>query len=297
MELEKTIDNGESEVQVATLGKIVGSDIDGNPIEQNFTEEALKKIADNQTEEILVDADHESEKNGKTEAKGWLSSLKFVDGKGLFGKIRWTNIGKSLIENRVFRWLSPSWLLNDKMEPEYMTSCALTNKPAQIGKIQPIVNAAPIENKFETQTENEETEMTKDEIIALIKETVAEIQKADLKKEDAVEVDKEIDKQDLEIDKKIVEAENEAPAEEKPAEEAPAEEKPAENAAPEEVPAEEKKEETKKEEVIKVEALNSAPTVGIDICKPTAEWKALSGKALSKWIAEHPAEVAELCKS
>lgn len=137
------LDNGESEVQVATVGKVVGSDINGKPVEQNFTEEALKKVADTQRDDILVDADHSSETGGSTEAKGWLHSLFVKPGVGLFGKIKWTDIGRKLIENRVFRWLSPAWQLNENKEPECMTSCALTNKPAQEGRICPIVNSKP----------------------------------------------------------------------------------------------------------------------------------------------------------
>lgn len=135
------LDNGESEVQVATIGTITGSDINGNPVEQNFTEAALQKIADNQHDDILVDADHSSETGGPTEAKGWLSNLFVKPGVGLFGKIKWTDIGRKLIENRVFRWLSPAWMLNESKEPELMTSCALTNKPAQQGLICPIINS------------------------------------------------------------------------------------------------------------------------------------------------------------
>ena len=131
-DLKKTIDNGETEVQITTIGDVVGTGADGNAVTQHFTEEALEKLAEkHKDDEILVDKDHSSETGGSTEAKGWLSKLKFVKGKGLTGIIKWTNIGKSLIENRVFRWLSPSFILDkDTMEPVEMTSVALTNKPS-----------------------------------------------------------------------------------------------------------------------------------------------------------------------
>ena len=165
-EIKETIDNGDTEVQIATVGTVVGSDIDGNPVEQNFTEDSLQKIVENTTDEVLVDAEHQSEKGGTTEAKGWLSKLNFVPGKGLFGSIKWTDIGRKLVENRVFRWLSPSWLI-DKVtrEPVAMTSVALTNKPSQMGRIDPIINQEPLK---ETLT----MDITKEELINLIKETV-----------------------------------------------------------------------------------------------------------------------------
>ena len=162
-EIKETIDNGETEVQIATIGTVVGSDVDGNPVEQNFTEESLQKIAENTTDEILVDAEHQSEKGGTTEAKGWLSKLSFIPGKGLVGSIKWTDIGRKLVENRVFRWLSPSWLI-DKVtrEPVAMTSVALTNKPSQMGRIDPIINQEPLK-------EESIIDMTKEELINLIK--------------------------------------------------------------------------------------------------------------------------------
>jgi hypothetical protein len=41
MEITDTLDNGESLVHIAKLGTVIGSDKDGNAVEQNFTEEAL----------------------------------------------------------------------------------------------------------------------------------------------------------------------------------------------------------------------------------------------------------------
>ena len=169
--IKETIDNGETEVQIATIGTVVGSDVDGNPVEQNFTEESLQKIAENTTDEVLVDAEHQSEKGGTTEAKGWLSKLNFVPGKGLFGSIKWTDIGRKLVENRVFRWLSPSWLI-DKVtrEPVAMTSVALTNKPSQMGRIDPIINQEPLKEESIITMD-----ITKEELVNLIKETVVEM--------------------------------------------------------------------------------------------------------------------------
>lgn len=198
-ELKDTIDNGESEVQITTIGTVIGTGADGEPVEQNLTENALQALAEkHKDDEILVDADHESETSNKTEAKGWLSGLKFIPGKGLFGKIKWTDIGRKLIENRVFRWLSPSWYLNkDTKEPTQMTSVALTNKPSQAGRIEPIVNSAPVEL---TDDNIITMEMTKEELIELIKQTII-----DLKKEKKVEELEEAIENENEVHENIVE--------------------------------------------------------------------------------------------
>ena len=77
MQLEDTIDNGESVVQIAEIGKVIGSDIDGNPIEQELDEESLRRLADSLNasgREVLVDRDHASSRPGldrDTSAQGW----------------------------------------------------------------------------------------------------------------------------------------------------------------------------------------------------------------------------------
>lgn len=217
--------------------------------------------------------------------------MKFVPGKGLFGKIKWTNIGKSLIENRVFRWLSPSWYLNkDTKEPVEMTSVALTNKPSQAGRIEPIVNSAPVEmgedkEDFEQETKEDILTMDKEELIKLIDEAVAAaIEKMKASNEEVIDEVKE------EVKEEVVEAVEEGKTPEETKEEVIEEvkEETADNACSEEkadngcgkegkeedeVKNEEVKEdeEEKKEEVIKIEALNSAPkTFGLDIIKNSA---------------------------
>ena len=323
-EIKDTIDNGESEVQLTTIGKVIGTGANGEPVEQNLTEESLKKLAEtHKGNEILVDEDHQSEVGGKTEAKGWLSNLFVKDGVGLFGKIKWTDIGRKLIENRVFRWLSPAWLLDkDTKEPVKMTSVALTNKPSQAGKIEPIVNSAPIElNNYNMETIT--MEMTKEELVQLIKDTIA-----DLKKEQEVEkVEQEI-KNENEVHEDIVEnleekkeaiesgvvpadAINSSPTEckngcgddktvknsedgEQVADETKDDEKVETETGDKKDDEDDKKdddddekdEEKKEEEVIPLEALNSAPkTVGVDIVKGgTQSWQKLSGKAFIDWV-------------
>ena len=118
-------------------------------------------------------------------------------GVGLFGKIKWTDIGKKLIENRVFRFLSPSWWLNDKMEPVEMTSVALTNKPAIDGN-KPIVNSAPVEKEISTEETKSEgiLSMTKEELAAMVAEMIdakiAEAEKAEVVEEVKEEVKEEV---------------------------------------------------------------------------------------------------------
>ena len=313
-ELKDTIDNGESEVQIATIGTVIGTGPNGEPVEQHLTEQSLMALADkHKDEELLVDQDHESETVGKTEAKGWLSGLKFIPGVGLFGKIKWTDIGRKLIENRVFRWLSPSWVLNkDTKEPINMTSVALTNKPSQAGRIEPIVNSAPVELS-ETNPIKEELEMTitKEELVSLIKETVAsmkseqktdtqEIQNADCSCDPTTDekVENECGKTDKMVEnecgKKADVTKNEEVIEDGIKEDIKEEiqEGKEEGKTKEEVKREIKEEiaeekADKEDEVIKIEALNSAPTALKDV-SGKSDWMSLHGQAFWDYLAKHP---------
>lgn len=222
-----------------------------------------------------------------------------MKGKGLFGTIRWTDIGKKLIENRVFRWLSPSWYLDKNThEPIEMTSVALTNKPSQAGRIEPIVNSQPIE--LTDNKEEYEMTMTKEELVSLIKETVAAMNAEPVKEEVKEEVAENAcseDKAEEPVENECADVvKNEDTAEDTKEEvteevkeeiQEGKEEGKTEEEIKEEVKeeiVEEKKEESddsededekkdaeqvsKKEEVIKLEALNSTPkTEGIDIVK------------------------------
>ena len=314
-ELKDTIDNGESEVQIATIGTVIGTGPNGEPVEQHLTEQSLMALADkHKDEELLVDQDHESETVGKTEAKGWLSGLKFIPGVGLFGKIKWTDIGRKLIENRVFRWLSPSWVLNkDTKEPINMTSVALTNKPSQAGRIEPIVNSAPVELS-ETNPIKEELEMTitKEELVSLIKETVAsmkseqktdtqEIQNADCSCDPTTDekVENECGKTDKMVEnecgKKADVTKNEEVIEDGIKEDIKEEiqEGKEEGKTKEEVQREikeeiaEEKADKEDDEVIKIEALNSAPTALKDV-SGKSDWMSLHGQAFWDYLAKHP---------
>ena len=278
MEITDTLDNGESLVHIAKLGTVIGSDKDGNAVEQNFTEEALQKIADEVNTsgfEKLVDKDHQSlrpalEKN--TEAMGFVSELKVEAGKGLFGKIKWTDIGKKLIENRVFRWLSPVFRLNkETREPIELVNVALTNMPSQ-PDLDPIVNAAP--DQITLEKEIIKMEMTKEELVQLIKDTI-----------NAVEVEVEEETKEEE-EKEVTEAsvENEEPVKEEVKEEKKeVTEVPVENEEP--VKEEEKEEE---KEVIKLDALNSAPSTSIADISGKSQWENLKGKAFFDYVKAHP---------
>ena len=282
--LTNTISNGEVEVNVSPVGTFYGSDAEGNAIPENLTEDSLQRLADQlnaSNQQILVDADHASCRTGierDTSACGWLEKFFVKPLKGLWAKLKLTNKGRDLVENRVYRFLSPVFKLDENGEPVDMHSAALTNCPALAPEISPIINTKP----------NQETltmEMTKEELVDLIKETVKAMDKTEEKVEEVEETKEEVKEEKAENacaknacseDKEeVTNTETEAETKEEVKEEVKEEAKP------------EEKEEEKKEEVIKMEALNSAPTTFADV-SGSDKWKNLHGDEFWKYLAAHP---------
>ena len=174
--IDKTIDNGTIEnVHIAPLGDFYGSKADGSAIEEHITLNSLQRIADNlnaNNEEVLLDIDHQSTREGNkknTSAVGWFHKFVVDPVKGLFANLKLTKMGKELIENREYRYVSPTFSLDENGEPSMLHSVGATNLPAFKGNIKPILNT----EAKEISTANKDIlTMTKEELTTLIKETV-----------------------------------------------------------------------------------------------------------------------------
>lgn len=167
-QITDTIDNGEIEnVHLAPIGSFTGSDAKGNPVEETLSYDALTALADglNATStEVLADIDHAASKPGvekDTSAAGWWHKFVVDPIKGLFANLKLTKKGKELIENREYRYVSPTFVLDAEGKPIAMPAASLTNMPAFKGYISPILNTEAVEAKKETELmENED----KDEV-------------------------------------------------------------------------------------------------------------------------------------
>lgn len=278
LQLQDTIDNGESVVQIAELGTVVGSDVDGNPVEQELDEDSLKKIADSLNasgREILVDRDHSSAKSGldrDTAAQGWASEFEVREGQGLFGKIKWSDLGKKLVENRVFRWLSPVFKIDRQTrKPVDMQSIALTNTPSQM-LLKPVLNQAADEVIEETEEKQDmNIEDIKKVIFEVLKETGL-VKDDESKKEEVIE--------ETEVRDEVKE-DKPADATEEKVDEA---EVKVETARDDEEAENEACDEDKKEEVIKAEVLNQKPTLGLAADSSSDKWRSMSHRDFLKYI-------------
>ena len=298
MELRDTVDNGESVVQIAGIGRVVGSDVDGNPIEQELDEESLRKLAESLNasgREVLVDRDHASSRPGldrDTSAQGWASEFEVREGKGLFGRVKWSDVGRKLVENRVFRWLSPVFRIGKDRKPVDMQAIALTNTPSQ-PLLKPVLNQAADGEQIENNEKAEGLEMNVEDIRKIVFEVLNEAGLAvdgkaavveEIKKEIAEE---KLDRLEDEAEMKAAEAIVESAAKEEVKNEACSK---VETEAGSEVKNEaacETKDEVKeevKDEVIKAEVLNQKPTIGMAAGADACKWRGMKGQDFIKYI-------------
>ena len=194
--------------------------------------------------------------------------------KGLFGKLKLTKWGKELISGREYRYVSPTFGLDENGRPVDLYSIAATNKPAFAGAISPILNQAPA-GEGNSDISTKEQEISNMDILDIKKELFEELLE-ELHKEVAL-INAFASKKADEASSKAANEES-ACAEAKPAEEAKAEEaKPANAAEPAKEEAAEAKpqEKAEEEEVIKLEALNSSPKPSIS---DEPAWMKLYGK-------------------
>lgn len=287
MESMTTTDNGEIDVHIAPIGEFKGSNSLGNPVPEKITKESLENLAEklNKGDEILADIDHQSCKPGverDTRAAGWFYKFVVDPVKGLFAKLKPTNKGKELIQSREYRYFSPTFILDENGSPTDLHSVSLTNLPAFKGHIKPILNSEP------NIKESIEMEITKDDLIQLIKDTVASMNEAPVEEKkdmadkpdtcDTCEVDDVEDKVEDKVE--VANACGKAKVvknEEVKEEPAPAE---APKASEDKEIAVDKDEAKKEKEIIKIQALNSAPTVGIgDSVTDSCGWERKHGKA------------------
>lgn len=277
-------------VHIAPIGKFTGSDAKGNPIPENITAESLQKIADglNLTNtEVLADIDHGAAKAGvnkDTSAAGWFTRFIVDPIKGLFANLKLTKKGKELLENREYRFISPTFTLDEKGQPVDLHTASLTNLPAFAGFIEPILNQ---EAKQLTDDKGKITmELTKDELIDLIKETVKNMEAVEEKTEEVEKTEETTETVENGCQDTEEKVENACSEEKAKNEEAVEEVKEVKEEAKAEDKAEKEEIDEKKEEVIKIEALNTSPTALKSI--DSKDWMNLHGKEFFDYLAKHP---------
>lgn len=304
-----TYDFGETLVMISPLGTFYGYSTNG-AVEEVIDQEVIDHLVDDYNTnpvELLMDIDHKSMRipeDRDTTAAGWIYGLVAVKDlgrlSGLYGKVKWTDVGRHLVESRQYRFISPVFEV-DEGRPVRIINAALTNRPA-LSTISPILNTTNNDN-LEVGENADEIDMTKEEVIELVKDL---LKKNSEVAENACS-DEEVKNEDADTDSIEVKKEDEV------VESTPKEESSKDNTentdnevaddstttsnseeVKEEVvkqDKEEKIEDESEDEVIKEEVLNSAPTIGIDVGSSTKKWQNLHGAEFFKYIETHKNEL------
>ena len=166
----------ETWTMLAPEGTYVGTDTDGNQIEEVLDGESLANLAAGyEADSAFIDKDHESMKaplDRDTEAYGWIQELRALTGaapsyNGLYARIKWTEKGRGLVESRAYRFMSPAFQLNEFGRPVKLINSALTNRPNFT--LPPIINSETEKEKI-TEEHDMDIEALKEEIVNAVLE-------------------------------------------------------------------------------------------------------------------------------
>jgi phage I-like protein len=128
---------------------------------------------------LLIDFDHFSlDAEKRSEAAGWITDLKFRDGKtspGLYANIRWSDVGEAAVKGGRYRFLSPVWSRTDcedlgenRLRPVRLLNAAVTNDPNLKG-ILPLSNRSSSNDpSFENPSTYKDPNLTQEELMKAI---------------------------------------------------------------------------------------------------------------------------------
>ena len=301
-----TYDFGETLVMISPLGTFYGYSTNG-AVEEVIDQEVIDHlVAEYNTNpvELLMDIDHKSMRNPEerdTTAAGWIYGLVAVKDlgrlSGLYGKVKWTDVGRHLVESRQYRFISPVFEV-DEGRPVRIINAALTNRPA-LSTISPILNTTN-NNNSEVGENADKIDMTKEEVIELVKELLKKnsevtenacsgkkVKNAD---NDSIEIKKE-DEVVESTPKEESSKDNTEKTDNKVADDSTTTSN-SDDVKEDIVEKDEKMDDDDDDdEVIKEEVLNSAPTIGIDVGSSTKKWQNLHGAEFFKYIETHRNEL------
>lgn len=159
LDIEQVNPGQQVEVQLAPPGAynqiVEDDDAEGGKkvITQIVDQEAIDRLVRNFKDDVLVDADHNSEKDGgSTEAQAWVKSLRNDPDRGLVAVFEFTDVGAEAVNGKRYRYVSPAWTMGEDGRPEKLVSVGMTNKPNL--PVAPVLNMRAISNTAEGGAES-----------------------------------------------------------------------------------------------------------------------------------------------
>lgn len=164
-------------IKISPCGSFKG--VDGR--EFTLCAEAVLKSLKAKGRDLMLDKDHQDK-----EALGWFA-LNSIEARedGIYAELELNSIGKALVEDKVYRYISPAYLKNAQGEIIDIVSIGLVNRP-NLSQLAALNNEGEVKNKGESMDKElkalqEELEATKEEnatLEAQIKTLQAQIQEA-----------------------------------------------------------------------------------------------------------------------
>lgn len=121
-----------AEVMIAPWGT-VHSDNGDFVVDADVAKDIVDRF-ENHKVKVPIDLNHGTSKGGDSRAVAWITKLHARPNDGIYGSVEWTKRGKTFVEEREYRYLSPG-LIHKKgsNRPHGLHHVALTNKPAIAG--------------------------------------------------------------------------------------------------------------------------------------------------------------------
>lgn len=108
-------------------------------VDEQGMEEIINSFSQ-QTNDVVVDYEHQTLKDVIAPAGGWIKKLENRGKDGLWAQVEWTPRAQDFIQNKEYRYISPVVLARrSDNRAVFLHSAALTNTPA-IDGMQPIAN-------------------------------------------------------------------------------------------------------------------------------------------------------------
>jgi len=157
-------------IKISPIGEVVGFDERAFDIKANAVMSATIKDGI----DLVIDVNHGYSEYGD-KASGWikLNTLEVRDD-GIYASIEWTKIGQKLLKNKYYKYLSPAYVVDNKMNVLFIDSVGLVNKPNLLK--DKLVNKKENNNKDDKDMKNDEYEAEIEALKKRLKEQSDEIE-------------------------------------------------------------------------------------------------------------------------
>lgn len=139
------------EIKILPLGEVKTTK--GNFYVDEQSVNAMKEYFKKRGLDIVVDYEHQSLSDKKALAGGWIKDF-YIKDNCVVAKVEFTDIAKQEIENKQYKYLSPTLFLKNG-KPVRLHSVALTNTPA-IDNMYPLFLSEDLKNELEEGDEKME---------------------------------------------------------------------------------------------------------------------------------------------